>query len=467
MKNTLSWICILLCFGAFSQDDDNRKDSIETDDFYIDFSVPDITAFSILDIEPSTISRPGSVKEFAMGLTNFVSKSGELRPGLAVEWAPFKTFNKDVEKWEAKTPNRLKFEWKNWLISGATTSDSSNVKLAAGLKFAPLDRTNPLNDPLWVASAKQLFLKEMDNRRSVLDQAQLPTKIPEYNQKRIQAFTQLELPMQYFDSLFGKIEFESSYMEEVQKELEESGTYDRSTVANYFLSKTKELFVKQDQETAFETYKDSHIMPLCRELTDLFYAYNSTKGFAESYGAKLAKMKQDYKKKHWNKLALQFSGGLSMNSETTQIEDLAQEYWGGALTIAMPLIGKNWFKKHESFHNFMRNNSQIIGQVKASNYFVQDSTLNNSIFAGCRILLGNSDKRFSAEVAYVKLTNALTDLNAEGVRYTIGAELKIMDNYWLEFAVGGQSFEDQTGVFILPKFGFRHSFGNENRFFKD
>ena len=41
-----------------------------------------------------------------------------------------------------------------------------------------------------------------------------------------------------------------------------------------------------------------------------------------------------------------------------------------------------------------------------------------------------------------------------------------MDNYWLELAVGGQNFEDETGINILPSFAFRHAFGNENRYFK-
>ena len=67
-----------------------NRDSISIDDYYVDYSVPDITAFSILDVNPNDVVRPGNVKEFAAGVINYVSENGNLKPGLAIEIAPYR-----------------------------------------------------------------------------------------------------------------------------------------------------------------------------------------------------------------------------------------------------------------------------------------------------------------------------------------------------------------------------------------
>ena len=67
-----------------------NRDGISIDDYYVDFSVPDITAFSILDVNPNDVVRPGNVKEFAAGVVNYVSENGNLKPGLAIELAPYR-----------------------------------------------------------------------------------------------------------------------------------------------------------------------------------------------------------------------------------------------------------------------------------------------------------------------------------------------------------------------------------------
>jgi hypothetical protein len=82
------------------------------------------------------------------------------------------------------------------------------------------------------------------------------------------------------------------------------------------------------------------------------------------------------------------------------------------------------------------------------------------------VLIGNYDKRFSFEVGYIDRSNDLIELDQSGIRYSIGVEIRIIENYWLELAIGGQNFEDKTGFNILPTFAFRHAFGNENRYFQ-
>ncbi len=67
-----------------------NRDDISIDDYYVDYSVPDITAFSILGVNTNDVVRPGNVKEFAAGVVNYISENGNLKPGLAIELAPYR-----------------------------------------------------------------------------------------------------------------------------------------------------------------------------------------------------------------------------------------------------------------------------------------------------------------------------------------------------------------------------------------
>src|SRR6478736_8129729 len=98
---------ILFFFAAFStiysvvngQDTPTKKGG-NINDYYIDFAIPDITAFSLLDINTNKINRPGNVKQFAIGVQNYVDANGNLKPGLAMEFAPYKFFaNGDTNNW--------------------------------------------------------------------------------------------------------------------------------------------------------------------------------------------------------------------------------------------------------------------------------------------------------------------------------------------------------------------------------
>ncbi len=449
---------------AIAQTDSTKLDSLEAKDFYIDFTVPDITAFSILDIKPNDISKPGNVKEFAMGLANFVSETGGLRPGLAVEWAPFKTFNKNSGNWEAKDGNTTKFEFKNILISGATTSDSSNVRMAFGLKFSPIDKTNPLNDPQWVDSLESFFYEEVDRRNNYGEP--LKTKIRSYTGE-VGLFVATNSTLnQRIIKLADVYSVNSNRIRKLREFYDTTDlVYSHITVANNVLEMVKDSLMEMGLSDFYNDKLDT-LTNFANEFADIFFEEIKTPSFSSAFSYEILKRKAEFKKKNWNKLAIQASGGTSFNSPDASIRNLNGLYYGGAFTIALPLVGGKEFKKAPKLYRYLRDNSQLITQVKLSKYFVQDSSLNNTIFAGGRLLIGNSDKRFSFEVGYVNMQNPLTELNVNGVRYTIGAEFKIMENYWLEFALGGQDFEDATGQFILPKFGFRHSFGNESRFFK-
>ena len=72
----------------------------------------------------------------------------------------------------------------------------------------------------------------------------------------------------------------------------------------------------------------------------------------------------------------------------------------------------------------MRQHSQVIFNLKNQQYLKSDSINNNRLYLGARFLLGNYDKRFSFEIAYINFSNEITNLNSSGIRYTLGTEIK-------------------------------------------
>jgi hypothetical protein len=58
----------------------------------LDFSVPDVPAFTALGVSPTQVSRPTSVRELAASLATGLDRNGHVQSGLAVEIAPVKLF---------------------------------------------------------------------------------------------------------------------------------------------------------------------------------------------------------------------------------------------------------------------------------------------------------------------------------------------------------------------------------------
>lgn len=61
-----------------------------------DLIVPSSPAFSILDFNPKTIERPGTIKALALNMVNETGKSGGIPKNFALEFAPY-WFFKDAK----------------------------------------------------------------------------------------------------------------------------------------------------------------------------------------------------------------------------------------------------------------------------------------------------------------------------------------------------------------------------------
>jgi hypothetical protein len=111
--------------------------TISADDLKIDFAVPQVPAFTLLDLSPAQVSRPGSVRDLVLALGNGVTANGGLQSGLAIEVAPAK-----LSLWDADADTALKESvlWSGLRLSVATNTvhDDKQTKssLAAGVRWS-------------------------------------------------------------------------------------------------------------------------------------------------------------------------------------------------------------------------------------------------------------------------------------------------------------------------------------------
>jgi hypothetical protein len=97
MKNIILIFVIFVGSNLIGQENSPKTlaDSLKglnIDDLYMDFSIPKVTAFSLLNVDPSNILKPGAVKKFAIGAGTFADSSGTGKSGIAAEWSPFFNF---------------------------------------------------------------------------------------------------------------------------------------------------------------------------------------------------------------------------------------------------------------------------------------------------------------------------------------------------------------------------------------
>ncbi len=445
MKNIFILMLLLTSVHVMAQ----NKDSISIDDYYIDFSVPDLSALGMLGIENDEIVRPGNLKEFAAAITNYVDSDGSLKPAMALEWTFMKTFTKkDPIKWNKS------FQPRNLALTFATTEeDSLGIRMGIGFKWVPIDKGDPLGDPKFYSKISTLAKTYYTNEayQGVKEYNDFVLRILESNDSRNEGY-QPELLAAILtvldprDELLkyrkgisnGDIEnLEKTLDEALIKSLTQAGLQDS-------LSKEKKGFLlKKYQELVLSGFSSNQI------------------SFSDYISETIKKAKDDYRKQYWNAQSLALSAGWVGHSPTSTYNDFNNEKFSAFSSYSFPTIGG-------SSNNKLK--GQLIAQLKYEMDLSGDSLDYNYFSIGAKHLFGNSNNRFSSEILYSNSQTTLIELDQQlptkYLRYTIGAELKLTDGTWLEFSFGGQKFfegqnEDNA---ILANFGFKHAIQNKRRY---
>ncbi len=150
----------------------------------VDLAVPESPAFTVLGVNPETVTRPTTPREFATSILNGVDQNGNFQTGLALDFVPFLTFFGDQTSLSSYRTNRMERFLARTQLSFATTKGTTDedkaTRLALGLRLTLWDKGDPrldrlldtcyagaVNDPRLTSAALRTFPGETDEQRSI------------------------------------------------------------------------------------------------------------------------------------------------------------------------------------------------------------------------------------------------------------------------------------------------------------
>jgi hypothetical protein len=406
----LSVFMVLFIEPTYSQD------TLTTDDYYIDFSVPDLGAFTLLNTKPDNITTPGNTKEFAASLLNLVSGGSNITSGLAIDWAPVKTFCKTTTLQEYKRNHWLR----NLQITFGAIKDSIGTKVGAGIKWTFIDHTDPLLDNKYgtnlinlhqntfidLATSKNSFilevlhfLQDIQKNRDSLKKSDLS-----HNHNILNLFD-------FGDTITAKKELSVYY-----------------TIVVDSVNKGINKITHATNDT-LNIEEKGNLYHLCYKFKSL---YDQEEQYNKDVTADFEKAKKRWLNEHWNATVLSFGAGWVGNSKDSK--------W---CTLNTQL-----FKTYINGKFRVSKKTQAIGMISYGipHYTTStDSTIVSQIFFGGRFLVGNASNRFSVDLGYNMNYAKSSSFNSKILVSDIAVEFKLDDGVFLEIASG---FEGAPSNFI-------------------
>jgi hypothetical protein len=133
-------VVVLMPAAGFSQDTPVKKVSV-------DLAVPESPGFTVLGLNPETVTRPSSPQQFATALLSGVDKNGNFQSGIAIDTQPYLlwsgesiTWARYRDHWSVRFLSRAQFSLAT--AKGATDEDKS-ARIGMGARFTVFDLGDP------------------------------------------------------------------------------------------------------------------------------------------------------------------------------------------------------------------------------------------------------------------------------------------------------------------------------------
>jgi hypothetical protein len=136
-KNLIITLLLLLSSHNYLLAQSSDSTGLITDDFLLDFTIPDLPAFKALGTEPSDILRPSDVQKFALSLNPFLNDGSAVLPkSFAMEVAPWKLASKNWTLEDYGSSKTKRFLYNTSFSLGTTREDSNSpaTKVAFGIR---------------------------------------------------------------------------------------------------------------------------------------------------------------------------------------------------------------------------------------------------------------------------------------------------------------------------------------------
>lgn len=438
MKLIPAVILILFCLQAFSQEDE-----ITINDLYIDFAIPDVSAFNMLGQTPLNISRPGNIKDIALQALNMANAGKNITSGIATEITPYLLLNNKTPV-TSQMGRYRKSKWKGLQLTFGTLTDSSVTRVGYGVKWTFFDKADPLNSPAFqqeIIALQKQFLDELPDRAEVRNELQVEVS-------------------EFLTGVNENSENTVSFSDFIRNFFLFPGDSDYSEDAGGYSFKFKSALKFLEEGTGRNLQQEEK-----EKLDELFVNYYEvialSKTFNErpdsvTFDYKIAKRLERYRKENWNRAALHAGLGHVLESEDSRWESLKGDRISYFINFKHPVYNSPDFTYGVS----------SVWQLTGNQYFSADSAETKGLFSlGNRIIVGHDYFRVSLE-NMVTLESIVNMDNYNFYRGTLGFEFQVVEGTWLELAVGlNRSFSDiKEADGLVSLMNFKYTIGKERRF---
>jgi hypothetical protein len=414
--------CLLLKLNGYSQDfswQTAGNDTASLNDLYIDFSIPDLSAFSLLGTNPNQINKPSTVKEFSASVLNFNSLN-KINPAVALEWAPFMSFKSNQKSIDEYRKN---YWWKySFQITAGSTYDSLGTNTAIGVRWVVIDKSNPLLSSSYQTELFQLLGSTQhsidDIQKNFIEYSKSIAKIIKGYMPQIDNPTFFRITDTILNSNAGLGDSVNIPIDTIAKKLKLRITkvinsYDPATKTDPLSSKLSESL-----DSVVSMYLKFILVKKER---------------SKSVNEELKKLKVTFKNDVWNATKLQFAGGYTANSTDGS--------WSNLTPKDLVIFG-GWCFPIGKIKEDRRAAGQGIVHLQGNINLNSEDSIESKLYGGFRFLYGTNESRISLESA---LTNESSINNsAYWLRFTVGGEIKVAPGLWLEIATGfNQSLSEE------------------------
>lgn len=427
-------ICyILIILIAFSSLRAADQESISADDFYIDFTIPDLSAFSLLNTKPITTSAPGYLKEFAFEVANQSIDADIVPPGLAVQWAPLYRIG-DFD-YKDMAGYKLRRFLQSIQITAGTLKDKNATNLATGIKIIFFDESDPMLNTIFRDSMTDLLMAAYN---------------PYIQSEKVRF---LNKEVQPFINLLKKLYPDQD--ERIDNILSSEFQTDVINVSPSLFNKIKDALIKIDSNFKEKADYVEKLETLVKNYTKLIdYAIKNTNRF--DFQDSVRKLRAQFEQNNWNKLGLSFTAGSIFSAADHTWENLNFDKLSWVVNFMLPstLIWNNSNGFGAALITYAQHNIYSEPGLDRQRY---------DLSFGARLLLGKSQNRFSVDYLYTYF-NRIDLPNEFGTKISIGYEFKIHEGVWLELILGIDKNSDMSKSKIITCTNFKYAIGSKPRF---
>jgi hypothetical protein len=363
----------------------------------LELAPPDLSGFALLGINPNQVTRPGTTREFSAAVLSGAQADGTITSALAVEWSPI----------SSSTPDNLQayrdnVQWRRITLSGAAVVDGTTTAVALGARWLVIDRSDPLaNEALQQTLEDELGALDQPRRRAFLAEARTTIadhtrfKQPSEDQAKLLALFSLQRSIHELTS--------ASLCAELKAFLRDHPGPDGADPAAPELAREESELCRLAQDYA-----------ILRLLI-----LEDERAQREATTRRVAEVKEAMRQRVWNATTAQFGFGVVGRSSDSRWDSLRAERLRAFANVA-PGIGA-----------FV----QLIFQADITRALRDGAS--HALGAGTRAVIGTADSHATAE-----LYGQLPERGAKLFSGSLGGELRLSRNVWLEFQAGAQTGGD-------------------------